>query len=87
MHRRTSIEAVGGWDEAYITSQDSDLSMRLLKAGHVLYRDPAPEVRMHKRNTLSQWWKMGHRYGAYRCYSNTLAAQPGWNSSPCSVCC
>ena len=66
MHRRTSVEAVGGWDVAYITSQDSDLSMRLLKAGHVLYRDPAPEVRMHKRNTLSQWWKMGHRYGFWR---------------------
>ena len=21
---------------------------------------------MHKRNTLSQWWKMGHRYGFWR---------------------
>lgn len=66
MHRREALDAVQGWDESFMTSQDSDLSMRLLKAGYVLYRHPALEVRMHKRNTLKQWWKMGHRYGFWR---------------------
>lgn len=65
-HRRKAVEAVGGWDEAFITSQDSDLSMRLQKAGYLLYRAPQPEVAMHKRSTLRQWWKMGHRYGFWR---------------------
>ncbi len=66
MHQREALDAVQGWDESFMTSQDSDLSMRLLKAGYVLYRHPALEVRMHKRNTLKQWWKMGHRYGFWR---------------------
>jgi succinoglycan biosynthesis protein ExoA len=66
MHKRQAVEAVGGWDEAFITSQDSDLSMRLQKAGHVLYRHPSPTVAMHKRSSLRQWWKMGHRYGFWR---------------------
>ena len=66
MHRRRAVEAVNGWDPAFITSQDSDLSMRLLKAGYVLFRHPLPSVKMHKRTTLTQWWKMGHRYGFWR---------------------
>ena len=66
MHRREALMAVGGWDEAFITSQDSDLSMRLLKAGFHLYRHPLPTVSMHKRNGLLRWWKMGHRYGFWR---------------------
>ena len=66
MHSRTSLNAVGGWDESFITSQDSELSMRLLKSGYVLYRDGATTVHMHKRSTLANWWKMGHRYGFWR---------------------
>ena len=66
MHRRRAIESVGGWDERFITSQDSELSMRLLDAGHVLYRHPKPTVSMVKRTRLKQWWRMGHRYGFWR---------------------
>ena len=66
MHRRAAVEAVNGWDTSFITSQDSELSMRLLKAGYSLYRHPLPSVRMHKRSTLAQWWRMGHRYGFWR---------------------
>ena len=66
MHRRSSVDAVGGWDASFITSQDSDLSMRLLKSGYLLYRDASVSVRMQKRDTLGNWWKMGHRYGFWR---------------------
>ena len=66
MHRRSAIESVGGWDERFITSQDSELSMRLLDAGHALYRHPEPTVSMVKRTRLQQWWRMGHRYGFWR---------------------
>lgn len=66
MHRRTSVEAVNGWDESFITSQDSELSMRLLNAGFSLYRDTEPTVSMVKRTSLKQWWRMGHRYGFWR---------------------
>lgn len=66
MHRRSALSAIGGWDESFITSQDSELSMRLLKSGYILYRDGGPTVHMHKRTTLVNWWKMGHRYGFWR---------------------
>ncbi len=66
MHYREALVAVDGWDENFITSQDSDLSMRLLKAGYHLYRHPLPTVSMHKRAHLGNWWKMGHRYGFWR---------------------
>ena len=66
MHRRSAVQEVGGWDTEFITSQDSDLSMRLIKAGFVLYRTPATSVMMHKRSRLLNWWKMGHRYGFWR---------------------
>ncbi len=66
MHDRTALEAVNGWDASFVTSQDSELSMRLVKAGYGLYRTPEPTVAMHKRSTLGQWWRMGHRYGFWR---------------------
>jgi len=66
MHSRLALEQVGGWDASYITSQDSDLSMRLLDAGFVIHRTPATSVHMVKRSGLRKWWKMGHRYGFWR---------------------
>ena len=75
MHRRSSVDAVGGWDASFITSQDSDLSMRLLKSGYLLYRDASVSVRMQKRDTLGNWWKMGHRYGFWR--TKVLLKHPG----------
>lgn len=66
MHSRKAVESIHGWDVDFITSQDSDLSMRLLNAGFVLARTPATHVRMVKRSTLGKWWKMGHRYGFWR---------------------
>lgn len=66
MHLREAVEAVGGWDESYLTSQDSELSMRLLEAGYSLYRSPSSEVIMRKRERLGKWWKMSHRYGFWR---------------------
>ena len=65
-HRRSALEAVGGWDPAFLTSQDSELSMRLLDNGFALYRAPFPTVKMARRETLTKWWKMGHRYGFWR---------------------
>jgi len=66
MHERSALEAVSGWDASFVTSQDSELSMRLLKSGYALYRTPEPTIAMHKRATLGQWWRMGHRYGFWR---------------------
>ena len=66
LHSRQAIEDVNGWDESFISSQDSDLSMRLAAKGYALWRTPNASVHMTKRTSLSRWWKMGHRYGFWR---------------------
>ena len=66
MHSREAIEKVGGWDTKFITSQDSDLSMRLQDEGFTLYRTNETHVKMVKRTNFSSWIKMGYRYGFWR---------------------
>lgn len=66
LHLRSALEKVGGWDESFITSQDSDLSMRLLKNGYTLYRTPLATVEMRRRSSLKSWYLMSHRYGFWR---------------------
>jgi len=66
LHRRTALEAIGGWDESFLTSQDSDLSMRLVKAGFTLFRTPDIVVKMRRRTSFKSWFLMSHRYGFWR---------------------
>jgi len=66
LHRVEALREISGWDERFITSQDSDLSMRMLAAGWQLWRSDVSCVYMHKRSSLSNWWKMCHRYGFWR---------------------
>jgi len=66
IHRREALEAVGGWDERFHTSQDSDLSMRLLKKNWQLWRSDISHINMRKRRTMSTFIKMSWRYGAWR---------------------
>jgi len=66
LHLRSALEKVGGWDEHFITSQDSDLSMRLIKEGFTLYRTPGITVEMKRRTSLKSWYLMSHRYGFWR---------------------
>ena len=66
MYRREAIESVGGWNEGFITSQDSEINLRLIGNGWPLWRTPHTHVRMAKRTTIGKWWKMGHRYGFWR---------------------
>ena len=66
LHSRKAIEAVDGWDESFLTSQDSDLSMRLRKAGFVLFRTPSVTVKMRRRTSFKSWFLMSHRYGFWR---------------------
>ena len=66
LHSRKALDDVGGWDTSFITSQDSDISMRLINAGYQLYRTDVVTVKMAKRNSLLSWGKMGFRYGFWR---------------------
>ena len=66
LHYRKALNDVNGWDNSFITSQDSDLSMRLKSAGYQLYRTDSAIINMSKRSTLRSWSKMGFRYGFWR---------------------
>ena len=66
LHNVEALRSVDGWDERFITSQDSDLSMRLISAGWQLWRSDVSCVYMHKRSSIKNWWKMSHRYGFWR---------------------
>ncbi len=66
LHSRAAIEQIGGWDTEFITSQDSDLSMRMIDAGFLLFKTDLVEVNMTKRKSLKSWAKMGFRYGFWR---------------------
>jgi len=66
LYRRDAIEAVGGWNEEFITTQDSEINLRLIRNGWPLWRTPNTFVRMAKRTTVKQWWRMGYRYGFWR---------------------
>ena len=66
LHNVEALKSVDGWDERFITSQDSDLSMRMRNKGYQLYRTSDVKVQMAKRSTLQSWAKMGFRYGFWR---------------------
>jgi glycosyltransferase involved in cell wall biosynthesis len=66
LHLRSALEKVRGWDEQFITSQDSDLSMRLIKEGFTLHRTPGIMVEMRRRTSIKSWYLMSHRYGFWR---------------------
>ena len=66
IHRCEALESVGGWDERYHTTQDSDLSMRLLKKNWQLWRSDISHINMRKRRSMASFIKMSWRYGAWR---------------------
>ena len=61
--RREVLEAVGGFDEAFVRNQDYELNWRLRTAGHVVWFDPAIAVEYRPRGSLhalaSQFWQFG----------------------------
>ena len=66
LYRREALDEAGGWDERFITTQDSELNHRLEQSGWELWRSDVSYCRMAKRRTLGGWLKFGHRYGFWR---------------------
>ena len=66
LYRREILDEVGGWNEDFITTQDSELNLRIINAGWPLFRTAETFVRMAKRDTIKKWWRMGFRYGFWR---------------------
>lgn len=66
LYRKEALEAVGGWDPFFRTTQDSDLNLRLNRAGWPTWRSDASYVHQVKRRSVGAWVKFGHRYGFWR---------------------
>jgi succinoglycan biosynthesis protein ExoA len=66
LYRRDALLQAGGWNEAFITTQDSELNLRIIQMGRPMWRTKDTHVRMAKRKTINQWWRLGHRYGFWR---------------------
>ena len=66
LYRREVLDEVGGWNEDFITTQDSELNLRIIKSGWPLWRSAETYVRMAKRDSIKKWRKMGFRYGFWR---------------------
>tara|TARA_B110000116_G_scaffold41352_1_gene33711 strand:- start:326 stop:1384 length:1059 start_codon:yes stop_codon:yes gene_type:complete len=66
LYRRAALDAVGGWNPEFITTQDSELNMRLDGQGWSLWRSDASYCHMAKRTSVVGWLRFGHRYGFWR---------------------
>ena len=66
LYRKEALDAVGGWDPFYRTTQDSDLNLRLNRAGWPTWRSDVSYVHQVKRRNIGAWIKFGHRYGFWR---------------------
>jgi len=66
LYRQDALLQAGGWNEAFITTQDSELNLRIIQMGRPMWRTKDTYIRMAKRKTIGQWWRLGHRYGFWR---------------------
>ncbi len=66
IYRKEALESIEGYDERFITTQDSELNMRLIDSGWELWRSDDSSCRMAKRRDLLGWIRFGHRYGFWR---------------------
>jgi GT2 family glycosyltransferase len=62
--RREVFEAVGGYDEALIAAEDSDLCRRAILAGYELFFEPKARVfhtcRPDPKSLIRQWYSYGY---------------------------
>jgi GT2 family glycosyltransferase len=61
--RREAIQAVGGFDERFLTGQDIELSLRLCAAGYSLQWSPDAKIHYRYRPTSAGLARQAWRYG------------------------
>jgi len=64
--RRQPLEEVGGFDPAFARGEDWELSHRLIKAGHLVYFNPALQVAYRPRRNLRALAKQYFSTGQWR---------------------
>jgi succinoglycan biosynthesis protein ExoA len=64
--RRSTLEALGGWDERWVNDQDFELAARIRATGGRIVCVPALAARYIPRSTLHALARQYFRYGFYR---------------------
>jgi glycosyltransferase involved in cell wall biosynthesis len=64
--RREALEALGGFDEAFIRAQDWELNYRLRSIGALVWFDPELQVTYRPRHTTRALAKQYYQYGRWR---------------------
>lgn len=63
VYRRSAIEAVGGFDEEFVRTQDYELNHRLIESGEVVWFEPALRVGYRPRGSLRDLASQYFEYG------------------------
>ena len=63
---KSTIDALGGFDETNFFDEDDELNYRLRKLGGSIIVSPAIKVKYHVRSSLVALWKQMFRYGFWR---------------------
>jgi len=64
--RRSALEAVGGYDEAFTRAQDWEMNYRLRRGGGLIWFTPELKVSYRPRGSLSQLARQYFNYGKWR---------------------
>lgn len=86
--RRSAVEAAGGYDESFSHNEDSELSLRLRRAGERIWLDGELVVRYYPRDALPalarQYWRYG-RGRASTCLKHRVWPRPRQLGPPALV--
>lgn len=64
--RRSALERVGGFDDALVRTQDSELNLRIRQAGGTVWFSPELRVRYRPRGSLRALLRQYFEYGRWR---------------------
>jgi len=64
--RRTALERVGGYDESFVRTQDSELNYRLRHSGGMVWFSPDLRVRYRPRGSMGALARQYFEYGRWR---------------------
>ncbi len=64
--RRTALERVGGFDEAFLRAQDWEMNLRIRRTGGLVWFQPALRVSYRPRSTVRALARQYFHYGRWR---------------------
>lgn len=70
--RRDALDDVGGYDPRFTRNQDAELNLRLARAGHLVWYEPALRVAYTPRGTVGALASQYLQYGRWRRLTATI---------------